>query len=74
MNVDELTPLQRMLLEVYRVHRAQGFPGRAAGTPKHDRSCRKCALLAAEPDAFEEVLPFASVAHLLPVGHSGRAR
>jgi hypothetical protein len=70
----ELTAVQLMLLEVYRVHRRPGYPGSVAGSIKHrPDTCRKCALLAEWPEAFEVALPWAIAEPLLPhVGH-GRA-
>lgn len=76
LRAEDLTPIQAMLLEVYRTHTRYGYPGITPGTLAHDpSSCRKCALLAQDRQAFEDVLPWADIRHLHQIGQrNGRVR
>ncbi len=71
---DDLTPVQALLLEVYRTHTKYGYPGSTPGEIAHDPAkCRKCAVLARDRDAFEAVLPWAAVRHLHQLGGGWRS-
>lgn len=73
LQIGDLTPVQAMLLEVYRTHTKYGFPGSEPGAIAHNPAkCHKCALLLSDRPAFEDVLPWSSVRHLHQVG--GRQR
>lgn len=73
LQIEDLTPVQAMLLEVYRTHTRYGFPGTTPGTIAHSAArCRKCALLLSDRPAFEDVLPWSSIRHLHQAG--GRPR
>lgn len=75
LQIEDLTPVQAMLLEVYRTHTKYGFPGTAPGVIAHNPArCRKCALLLSDRPAFEAVLPWSSVRHLHQAGSSARVR
>lgn len=70
---EDLTPIQALLLEVYRTHTKYGYPGATPGETAHDTSkCRKCDVLQQHRAAFEELLPWHSVRHLHQVGQRNR--
>lgn len=74
-DIDGLTPVQRMILEVYRTHTRRGYPGSTPGEPKHDGACRKCGLLRADREEFEQILRWRDVEHLMwPPAGTGRVR
>lgn len=68
LTVGELTPVQLMILEVYRTHTRRGYPGSVPGEPKHGGSCRKCGLLRADRAEYERILPWRDVEHLMWAG------
>lgn len=69
----DLTPIQALLLEVYRVHTRYGYPGSTPGEIAHDPDrCRKCSVLEQNRAAFEELLPWHAVRHLHQVGDRNR--
>lgn len=73
LRVDNLTPVQALLLEVYRTHTKYGYPGTIPGQIAHLPSqCRKCAVLDHHRPAFEALLPWQAVQHLHQVGHRNR--